>query len=140
MGTVAVILICVISVFASVASAVAASVILSARNERERRTEFLAESARQSKSADRMLEVNKRTAETAQVMSEKLDNIYTFVNSNLTVVRKSELDATVRVLALLKEVTELRRAAGHEPSRDSLIAIAATERKIRELRMTLDDQ
>jgi uncharacterized protein (DUF2342 family) len=140
MSAVAITIVCVVAVFASVAAAVTASVILSIRNEQVHRIAFLADNARQDRSVSRMVDANKRAAESTQATNEKLDVIHALVNSNLTAVMQAELDATVRVLALLKEVAELRRAAGHEPSREGLDAITATELRISELRSVLTDR
>lgn len=70
----------------------------------------------------------------------KLDVIHTLVNSNMTAAMQAELDATVRQLALMREVTELKKTAGHDPSEETLAALELTRVKISELRAVLRDR
>jgi hypothetical protein len=89
---------------------------------------------------DRVADAAKVAVETAQVTNTKLDLIHTLVNSNMTTAMKSEFDAVVRELAMMREVVILNKAAGREPSLDTLAAIKSTEGKITELRAVLSDR
>jgi hypothetical protein len=80
----------------------------------------------------------KRTAAvTAKSTDDKLDIIHRLVNSTLSAALAAELDALVGSLAMMKEVADLKKAAGHEPAGESAIAIQSTEAKIAEIRATL---
>lgn len=69
-----------------------------------------------------------------------LAQIHALVNSNLTASMRSELEATVRDVASMREVIALRRAAGHEPSQEAIAAVEATDNRIYELRASLTDK
>lgn len=81
-----------------------------------------------------------KLAATAKITLEKLDVIHTLVNSTMTAALQDGLDATVRQLSLLREVVELKRAAGKEPLEESVAEITATQAKIAELRAHLNDR
>ncbi len=70
----------------------------------------------------------------------KLDVIHTLVNSNMTAAMQAEHDATVRELAMMREVAALHQNAGQRPSVDTLAAIKSTEDKIAELQAALKDR
>jgi hypothetical protein len=72
--------------------------------------------------------------------SRKLDIIHVLVNSNMTAHMQSELDATVRELAMMKEVARLHEDAGRAPTDDTVTAIELTEAKVTELRAILGDR
>lgn len=97
--------------------------------------------ARQAaEAAELLLKNNEQVARTQQETNGKLDTIHTLVNSNMTAAMMSELDAVTRELAMMREVMELRRQGGQEPSTDTLAAIAATEAKMHELAAALADR
>ncbi|MGA2412710.1 MAG: hypothetical protein ABSG46_20295 [Candidatus Binataceae bacterium] len=83
--------------------------------------------------ADTLVVANAKT-------NSKLDVIHALVNSNMTTAMQSELDATVRELAMMREVVALNGAAGRPPSEESLGAIDATQTKINELKAALADR
>jgi hypothetical protein len=85
-------------------------------------------------------EVAAVAARAAEVVGDKLDVIHTLVNSSLTAAVQAELDATIRELAMMHEVMELRQAAGKPPSPEREDAVAATEARIVEVRLQLDDR
>ena len=87
-----------------------------------------------------LLEENKKVAAAAVLTNGKLDIIHTLVNSNMTAAMQSELDATIRELAMMKEVIGLKEAAGHSPSPDTLGAVKFTDKKIKELQAGLSDR
>lgn len=96
--------------------------------------------AQAAEAASLLLDANERVAETAAVTNGKLDVIHTLVNSNMTAAMQAELDATVRELAMMHEVIDMKRAAGAEPSVAALAAVEATATKIDELQVTLADR
>lgn len=155
----------VITILVAIFASVTAPLILAWRTEVMHRQDRLADYARQDKvavaaaraavelatsqkriadqaseAARLLLGANERVAHTALQTSEKLDVIHDLVNSNMTAAIQSELDATVRELAMMKEVVELNRAAGREPSVETLAAIEATKNKIAELTAVLADR
>jgi hypothetical protein len=73
-------------------------------------------------------------------VSGKLNTIHTLVNSNMTASMQAELDATVRELAMMHEVIDLKRINGHDPTPAALEAVAFTEGKIADLRARLNDR
>lgn len=93
-----------------------------------------------AKAAEALLEANAKVAATADETNGKLDVIHALVNSQMTAAMQSEYDATVRELAMMQEVIGLRRAAGHEPSQEALLAAEATQAKIAELAARLEDR
>ena len=82
----------------------------------------------------------KIAAAVAKSNGDKLDVIHQLVNSQLSATIKSELDAHVTSLALMREVIDMKRVAGSEPTEEALIAIESTKAKIAELRTTLADR
>ena len=73
-------------------------------------------------------------------LTSQLMQIHMLVNSNLTASIHAELDATIREVAMMREVIALKRAAGHEPSDEAAQAVAATDARIAELRASLGDR
>lgn len=70
----------------------------------------------------------------------RLNVIHTLVNSNMTAHMQSELDAIVRELAMMREVSRLHEDAGRAPTEETLAAIQLTESKVAELRAVLSDR
>jgi len=155
----------VVSILTAVFASITAPLILAHRTERMHREDRLADYERQDKvaraaeqtatdliasqkkiadqaseAASLLLAANERVAQTAQVTNGKLDVIHTLVNSNMTAAMQSEYDATVRELAMMREVLELKEAAGREPGPEAQAAIAATEVKLAELAAALEDR
>lgn len=92
-------------------------------------------------------EVARVARETDQAISSKLEHldagqkvIHALVNSSMTAQMQSELDATVRELAGLLEIVELKTLAGQPPTAEALGAIASTRMKIGELQANLHDR
>jgi len=96
--------------------------------------------AQAAEAARLLLAENKKVAATAAVTNNKLDIIHTLVNSNMTAAMQAEYDATVREIAMMKEVIALNQAAGREPSPEAIGAIEATQTKINELQAALADR
>ncbi len=153
----------VIALIAAIAGlgTVASPLILSYMSNRQRRAEKLEDWARedrvaaQAAEAARLLlaanervartaaDTNARVARTAARTDAKLDAIHTLVNGGLTAAIQAEYNATVRQLALMREVVELRRVAGRtpsEPSPEAVAAIEATAARVDELRTALADR
>jgi replicative DNA helicase len=138
--------------------AVIGPIILSWLNGRQRKAEKILDWARQddvaaeakrqqgevaaqaAEAARLLLAENKKVAHTAAETNEKLDVIHTLVNSNMTAAMQSEYDATVRELAMMREVVALKKAAGEQPSPEAVAAIDATEQKIAQLAAELSDR
>jgi hypothetical protein len=99
-----------------------------------------AAATRQDEVAAKAAEVASKLAETTTVTNGKLDDIHRLVNSNMSTAMQSELDALETSLAMMREVVDLKRAAGREPTREALAAIDATSAKIREARSALADR
>lgn len=76
----------------------------------------------------------------AVITQGKLDVIHALVNSSMTAAMQAELDATVRELAMMREVILLNRIAGKEPSVDALAAVELTATRISELATALSDR
>ena len=95
---------------------------------------------RAAEAARLLLENNERVAQTQLETNGKLDVIHTLVNSSMTAAMQSEFDAVTRELAMMREVVELKRATGMEPSTAALAAIDVTETKLSELADALDDR
>lgn len=97
------------------------------------RTERNENYARQDLVAKRLQEATERAASKAQETNNKLDVIHTLVNSNLTAAMQSEHDAIVRELAMIYEVIDLKKKAGHKPTVEALAAVKSTETRLSEL-------
>lgn len=89
---------------------------------------------------DRQDRVAIQVVNASDITNEKLDTIHILVNSNMTAALQAELDATVRELAMMKEVIALNRAAGRAPSNEASKALEMTQAKIRELTAQLNDR
>jgi hypothetical protein len=70
-------------------------------------------------------------------LQRSADEIHILVNSNLTAQMVAELDATERELVALREIIELKRAAGVTPTDAAEKTITFTVAKIAELRFSL---
>lgn len=70
--------------------------------------------------------------------NQKLDQIHTLVNSNMTAAMQDSLDSTIRERAALIELSTSRKDANKEPTQDTVSAIALADAKISELRVTLE--
>jgi hypothetical protein len=108
-----------------------------------RREDWAREDAVAAKAAEAaalLLAANAEVATTAATANQKLDVIHGLVNSNMTAAMQAELDARDAQLVVMREVAELHRAAGREPTQTSMDAIAAITAKTHELRSTLADR
>jgi len=121
--------------------------LLATLNNRARRKEKKEDWARQdavaakaAEAASLLLAANERVAKDTKAQSVKLDVIHTLVNSNVTIVLEARLEGSRRELAGLREIVELRRAAGQEPSEIALATIISTEETIHELEVELKER
>lgn len=87
-----------------------------------------------------LVSINERVAAKAKLTIEKLDVIHALVNSNMTATMQSELDSHVVALALMIEIIELKRAAGSEPSVESLASIKSETLRVETLKKVLTDR
>jgi len=83
---------------------------------------------------------NERVAKTAKVTNDKLDQIHTLVNSNMTAAMKAELEATIGKLRLMRQIVARDKADNIKVLPEALAAIRAVELKINELTATLNDR
>jgi hypothetical protein len=117
------------------------------RSKRAERSEKVAdreaEWARQDKVADRLVaaqtaatqaaeKVARTAATTAKDQGQKLDQIHTLVNSNMTTAMENELASYQALLALLKKESP--------PDEETKGAIKATEERVEKLTVELDDR
>lgn len=93
-----------------------------------------------AESAKLLAESQVRVVEIAQIINNKSDVIHTLVNSQMTSAMQSELDATERELVSLKEIIELKRTTGKDPTKAALAVIDATEIRISELKEKLRER
>lgn len=99
-----------------------------------------AEWARQDEISARVTQNAADQAENQKQTNSKLDAIHTLVNSNMTAAMQSEFDAVARELAMMREVVELKRASGMEPTETALAAIDTTAEKLRDLAAALAER
>jgi uncharacterized membrane-anchored protein YhcB (DUF1043 family) len=97
--------------------------------------------AAQAAEAARLLVANNElVARTSSGISDQLGVIHTLVNSNMTAEMQARFDAIKRELAMMREVVELKKANGLEPTPEVLAEIAATEASLHELDAALTDR
>lgn len=109
----------------------AANTVRDAKREDWKRQDEMA--ARAERSADRIVEVNERAVVIGEHNAGQLEQVHTLVNSQMTAAKKGERDSVEVTLTLLREVAELRRASGQEPTARALATILATETKLADL-------
>jgi hypothetical protein len=112
-------------------AAEAAELLLARQQESENAQQEVAAQAREA--ARLLAENNKMVAESAKQTGLKLDTIHTLVNSNMTAAMESERAAVAREITVMRELIELRRSMGQEPSQDTLSALDITQAKLLEL-------
>lgn len=148
----------IFAVVVAVFSSITAPLILAHRTERMHREDRQADWDRQdavakaaADAADRLVAAqeeaarllladNARVAAAQEQTNGKLDVIHTLVNSNMTAEMQRSYDATKRELAVMRELMELRKANGLEPTPAVLAEIAATEITLNELDAALADR
>jgi hypothetical protein len=158
----------VIGICSTIFASVTAPILLARRTEQMHREDMLADYQRQDRVAAEAAKVAAVTAQTAaaahsaaieahqaasaisvqaavnagrlDVANSKLDVIHGLVNSNYSAAMQSQLDALVNSAALMREVIDLKKGGGAEPSQESVIALADTESKITDLRASIADR
>lgn len=110
------------------------------QNQENARNERAENYARQDLVAKRLQEATEKAASKVEETNNKLDIIHTLVNSNLTAAMQSEHDAMVRELAMIYEVIDLKKKAGHKPTVEALAAVKATETRLAELHGQIADR
>jgi hypothetical protein len=139
-------------------TSVTAPLFLNYLTQRDRRAEKEAEWERQDEVAQRLLDAQKETIKATdavkkeaaaqaeiraadnKAIGEKLEVIRVDVNSNMTAAKQEALDSTEAQLVLMREVVDMKRAQGKEPSSESLAAIKAAEDRINEMKAELKDR
>jgi hypothetical protein len=116
---------------------VAAQVALAAKEITERAHILVASNAEVARIAQ---ESNDSTHARLTRLQETADITHALVNSNLTERMRSELDAMVRELVALREIMELKQAAGVEPSPAAQQEITLKIVQIAEMRAQLKDR
>ena len=141
--TVSLILVIIVGIFSSIT----APLMLAHRTEkihvRDRQADWQRQdevAARAVEAAQLLLANNERVAAQQQVTNKKLDVIHVLVNSNMTAAMQGEMDATQRELAMMKEVMDLKTAAGLSPTVEAAAAMEGAREKIRELAAALVDR
>lgn len=131
----------------AVFTAVTAPLLLTYMTSRIRAEERRLDYERQDKIAERVAEVARVTAESADHVTEKLNKIsnqaaqiHTLVNSDMTAARQAELDATRVVLRVLKRVVRTSLDKGVRPDQPDLDAIDDATARISELEQILADR
>lgn len=99
-----------------------------------------AAAAKVAEAAATLLKSNTITEFKLNTLQVSADQIHLLVNSNMTARMQAELDATVRELVALREIAELKRAAGMVSAPEAERAIAYTVIKIAEMRAALRDR
>lgn len=91
--------------------------------------------------------VQKTLADSTTATTNKLDGlhngqviIHALVNSNMTSAMQAELNASVRDLASLREIVDLKKVAGREPNLEALTAINVAAARVLELTAALQDR
>jgi hypothetical protein len=84
----------------------------------------------------RLDEIDRVARETAAVAAVT----HKLVNSDMDAALDGQLDARVRELATLREITEIRIALGQEPTPSALETIQATESEVSRLRTKISDR
>ena len=111
-------------------------------NEKSEKAELVAKQAEHA--AELLLASNASIAKTAdasaKIVNAKLEVIRVDVNSNMTAAMKAELDAIEGQVALLREVVELKQAAGIKPTSYALAQISVKDERINELSATLKER
>ena len=95
---------------------------------------------RANKTAELLVENNERVAKTSKETNLKLDQIHTLVNSNMTAAMRSELEATIGKLKLMREIVARDKADNIKVLPEALQAIRDVESKISELTASLNDR
>jgi hypothetical protein len=84
--------------------------------------------------------VAKVALEQAHITDQKLDVIHRLVNSQLLVAMQAELDSTIRLSLVLKELTAVNRRSGIEPTRESVELLATADARIAELGVQISER
>jgi hypothetical protein len=115
-----------------------ASLLLARQEQTVKTQQHVARQA--AEAAALLLANNERVAATANGIQNQLGEIHTLVNSNMTAEMQARYDGTKRELAVMRELMELKRAGGLQPTPDVLAAIEATETSLNELDAALADR
>jgi hypothetical protein len=134
------VLIAIIVAVPAVLTSVVAPVLIAWQQHRNRLEEKREDRAREDEVAAKLQASQTLVSDRTDITNRKLDKIHVLVNSNMTAAIQSELDAKIETAAIMRELIDLRRVPGKEPSAASLKALADIDNKIAELRAQLDDR
>ena len=84
-------------------------------------------------SADATTDLLNKTNNKIDITKATVDVVHTLVNSKMTAEMESNLDAVKRLLAMMHEVADLHKAAGHDPTPEALADIEATTTRVEKL-------
>ena len=118
-------------------------------------------SSRTAEAARLLLVANERVAASTAATNKKIDTtnetlatanenlgkikslsetIHALVNSNLTASKQAELDATKHTLSVMREMLDIKKAIGIEPTPEVLSEISGTEKRISALTAEMADR
>jgi hypothetical protein len=110
----------------------------------EAASELQAAQAETIRRTDEVARLQARQAEDASAKLDdtngKLDVIKGLVDGAMTAALQSEMDALVTSAAMMREVMDLKKSGGREPTAEAVTALRATEVKIAELRASIADR
>ena len=132
-----------IALIAAIVGPLLLAYLFNVQRSREKREQWQREdtaAATASEMFRALLDENRGVKRSMDALNEQIDVIHVLVNSNMTAAMQAELDATVRDLASMREVIDLKRAAGHAPTPIALAAVKATEEAVAELTAKLGDR
>jgi hypothetical protein len=93
--------------------------------------------AQVARAAELLVASNESVAATARAAAQetvnKLDVIHILVDGSMMAAMQAELDATIRTVALMHEVIDLKKSQGQEPSAAAVAAIKSTDERIAEM-------
>lgn len=84
----------------------------------------------QKEAARLLVSNNKQVALLGRETRDNLGVIQHQLNSEKTETRRGALDSCIAQLALMKEVVDLKKSAGHEPTIEAAAAIIALEKRV----------
>lgn len=96
--------------------------------------------AEQKKIGEKTNEVARKAAESAKNTEGQLKQIHALVNNNLTTAINEAYMSKRAQLAAMNEIIDLKRAAGKEPSLETMATIGALEKGISDLAKQLMDR
>lgn len=94
----------------------------------------------QKQAAQLLLKNNEQVTALGEETQKQIKVIHTLVNSEKTEAKREALDTHVTQLAFMREIVDLKRVAGHEPTVEALAAIEAICLKIDIMKKDLEQR